>query len=116
MIDWVVDVLLYVLLLAAIGFGMISLTGMLIFPDIRSRVFTGIRAALISLLLVTVAGILYGTYLWSVTGGLQYLYYSVSVTCVCVFIIVINRFISGQISKNPVPVISLSKEKEPDKE
>ncbi len=49
MIEFAVDALLYILLLAAIGFGWISVIGLLLFPDIRSRAFTGIRAGIIAM-------------------------------------------------------------------
>lgn len=73
MTDILADIILTVLLLAAIGFGGISLMGLLIFPDIRSRSFTGLRAGILSIALVTAAAIGYGLYSWVVTGGMQYL-------------------------------------------
>ena len=53
MIEWAVDALLYILLLAAIGFGGISVIGLLLFPDIRSRAFTGLRAGILAITLIT---------------------------------------------------------------
>jgi hypothetical protein len=88
MIDLLMDILLTLLLLAAIGFAGISLIGLLIFPDIRSRSFTGLRAGIISLALVAAAGICYGLYTWVVTGGMQYLLFVV-VAVLAVFIIVV---------------------------
>jgi len=64
MMDLLMDILLTILLLAAIGFGGISLMGLLIFPDIRSRSFTGLRAGILSIALVTAAAIFYGLYSW----------------------------------------------------
>jgi len=73
MMDLLMDILITLLLLAAIGFGGISLMGLLIFPDIRSRSFTGLRAGILSIMLVTAAAICYGLYSWVITGGMQYL-------------------------------------------
>ena len=68
---WVLDALLYVLLLAAIGFGGISVVGLLLFPDIRSRAFTGLRAGILATALVTAAGVCYGFFAYMTVGGLQ---------------------------------------------
>ena len=69
MIEFAVDVLLYILLLAAIGFGWISVIGLLLFPDIRSRAFTGLRAGILAMTLVTASAICYGLFTWTRDGG-----------------------------------------------
>ena len=67
-----VDLLIWILLFAGIGFGLLAFVGMLIFPDIRSRRFTASRAVLISLTLVTGAAIVFGFYRYP-GGGADYL-------------------------------------------
>ncbi|WP_292367989.1 hypothetical protein [Methanoregula sp. UBA64] len=91
MIDLLMDILITLLLLAAIGFAGISLIGLLIFPDIRSRSFTGIRAGIISLSLVAAAGVCYGLYTWVVTGGMQYLLFVVAAVLAVLIIVVLTR-------------------------
>lgn len=91
MIDLLMDILLTLLLLAAIGFAGISLIGLLIFPDIRSRSFTGIRAGIISLALVAAAGVCYGLYTWVVTGEMQYLLFVVAAVLAVILLVVLNR-------------------------
>jgi len=91
MIDLVLDILLTLLLLAAIGFAGISLIGLLIFPDIRSRSFTGLRAGILSLALVAAAGVCYGLYSWVVTGGMQYLFFVIVAVLAVLIIVVLNR-------------------------
>jgi hypothetical protein len=59
MSELVSDILIYLLLLAGVGFGGISLMGLLIFPDIRSRMYTALRAGLISIGAVLGAAIVY---------------------------------------------------------
>jgi len=115
MIELLVDILLYILLLGAIGFGLISLIGLLIFPDIRSRTFTGMRAGIISLTLVTVAGVCYSLFFWNSTGGFQYLIYLISAVLLSVFLVILNRFIANILCHNTNPVISSYTEKDPDK-
>lgn len=43
----VADILIFLLLAAGIGFGGIALMGLLIFPDLHSRMYTALRASLI---------------------------------------------------------------------
>ena len=91
MMDLLMDILLTLLLLAAIGFGGISLMGLLIFPDIRSRSFTGLRAGILSIVLVTAAAICYGLYSWVITGGMQYLVFVLVSLIVLGIVVVLDR-------------------------
>ena len=59
---WLLDGLITVLLVLAVGFGAISVIGLLLFPDIRSRSFTGLRAGILATALVTGAGVCYGIF------------------------------------------------------
>ena len=91
MMDLIMDSLLTLLLLAAIGFGGISLMGLLIFPDIRSRSFTGLRAGILSIVLVTAAAICYGLYSWVITGGMQYLVFVLISLIVLGIVVILDR-------------------------
>lgn len=91
MIELFVDALLYIILLAAILFGWISVVGLLLFPDIRSRAFTGIRAGLIATGLVTAAAIVFGLYKWVETNGaIQYPVYAGAAVLLCVLLMILN--------------------------
>jgi len=92
MMDLLMDILLTILLLAAIGFGGISLMGLLIFPDIRSRSFTGLRAGILSIALVTAAAICYGLVVsWVITGGMQYLVFVLISVIAFGIVVVLNQ-------------------------
>ena len=104
MIDWLLDLLITLLLLAAVGFGAIAVIGLLLFPDIRSRSFTGIRAGILATALVTIAGICYGVFAWCSFGGLQYLLYSISAILMLVLVIVLNHLATVVLCHAAVPV------------
>jgi len=55
----VADILIYLLLLAGVGFGAISLMGLLIFPDIHSRMYTALRAGVICMAGIAGAAVIY---------------------------------------------------------
>ena len=99
---WAIDALLYVLLLAAIGFGGISVVGLLLFPDIRSRSFTGYRAGILATALVTAAGICYGIFRWSETGGMQYLQFALAAILMLVLVVILNRIATGVVCRTAV--------------
>jgi multisubunit Na+/H+ antiporter MnhG subunit len=68
----VADILIWVLLAAGVGFGILGFVGLLIFPEIRSRMFTASRATLISISLVSLAVIVFGINGFLGGGGDQY--------------------------------------------
>jgi hypothetical protein len=103
MMDILMDLLLTLLLLAAIGFAGISLMGLLIFPDIRSRSFTGLRAGIISLALVAAAGVCYGLYTWVNTGGMQYLLFVVAAVLAVLILGILSWKAAGSIGDNGSP-------------
>jgi multicomponent Na+:H+ antiporter subunit G len=72
MMQLVWDVLIWILLAIGTGFGALAFLGLLIFPDIRSRMFTATRAIMISVSAITLAGILFGINGFMATGGSQY--------------------------------------------
>lgn len=93
----IVDVILYILLLAGVGFGAIGIIGLLIFPDIRSRMFTGVRATLISCGLITLAGIVYALFAYSTRGGAQYLTFMLHAGLLFILIVILNRVAAQRI-------------------
>jgi multicomponent Na+:H+ antiporter subunit G len=106
MIEIAVDAVLYILLLAAIGFGGISVIGLLLFPDIRSRAFTGIRAGIIAMTLVTASAICYGLFTWVANGGMQYMLLVLAAVLILVMVVALNRVAADTICRNAVPVPS----------
>ena len=72
MSELVADLLIYLLLFAGVGFGGIALMGLLIFPDIRSRMYTALRASLISIAAVLGAAVIYAITQWARASGQQY--------------------------------------------
>jgi multicomponent Na+:H+ antiporter subunit G len=56
-----------------VGFGFISLVGLLLFPDTRSRMYTALRACQISIGATGLAVIIYGLNALQTAGGNQYL-------------------------------------------
>jgi multicomponent Na+:H+ antiporter subunit G len=72
MSELVSDILIYLLLLSGVGFGGIALMGLLIFPDIRSRMYTALRASLISMGAVLGAAVIYAFTAITANSGTQY--------------------------------------------
>lgn len=66
------DSIIFLLLVISVGFGGIGVIGLLLFPDIRSRMYTAIRASLISASAITVSVILYALFILISGGGSQY--------------------------------------------
>ena len=68
----VIDLVIWALLFAGVGFGLIGLIGLLLFPDTRSRMYTAVRACLISFGATGLAVIVYGLNALQTSGGNQY--------------------------------------------
>ena len=66
------DGIIFLLLVISVGFGGISVIGLLLFPDIRSRMYTATRASLISVSAITLSVILYALFEIISAGGPQY--------------------------------------------
>ncbi len=66
------DSIIFLLLVISVGFGGISVIGLLLFPDIRSRMYTATRASLISVSAITLSVILYALFELLSVGGPQY--------------------------------------------
>lgn len=68
MSSFLVDIAIWILLFGAFVFGVLGFFGLLIFPDIRSRMFTALRASLIAAGLVIASVFLYGINVYGETG------------------------------------------------
>jgi multisubunit Na+/H+ antiporter MnhG subunit len=68
----VFDLLIWTCLFVGIGFSILAFAGLLIFPDIRSRMYTATRASLISAGAISIAAILFGISGFLGNGGSQY--------------------------------------------
>ncbi len=68
-----IDIVIWALLIIGVGFGLIALIGLLLFPDSRSRMYTAVRAAMISMGSVGLAVLIYGLNAIQTSGGDQYL-------------------------------------------
>jgi multisubunit Na+/H+ antiporter MnhG subunit len=93
----VIDLIIWILLFAGVGFGLISLIGLLLFPDTRSRMYTSVRACLISICVTGLAVIIYGFNALQTTGGNQYLTLILHTLILIVIVAIGNYIISGKI-------------------
>ena len=94
MMQLVWDVLIWILLAIGTGFGALAFLGLLIFPDIRSRMFTATRAIMISVSAITLAGILFGINGFMATGGSQYVIFIIHTLFFYGMVIVANSAIA----------------------
>lgn len=104
MTSLLLDLVLYILLFASLGFGAISIVGLWLFPDLRCREFTGIRAAVLSLCAMVLAGMIFGLNALLVRGGDQYLMLVILSVVMLVVIIAGNLYTGGLIIRQSVPV------------
>ena len=87
MSDLFLDSLITVLLGISVGFGGIGIIGLLLFPDIRSRMFTATRATTISFCAMTLAVIVYALFTFQSSGGDQYItlvFHSLILLCIII--------------------------------
>jgi len=68
----VIDTVIYILLVISVGFGGIGVIGLILFPDIRSRMYTAFRATVIGISAIILSVILYAVSLFVSGGGDQY--------------------------------------------
>ena len=68
-----VDAAIFILLVISIGFGGIGVIGLLLFPDIRSRMYTAFRATVISISAIILSVIIYALSTFNSNGGDQYI-------------------------------------------
>ncbi len=67
------DIIIWILLFAGTGFSALGFIALLIFPDIRSRMYTAVRATLISAAAFSSAVIIFGLNALLEGSGYQYL-------------------------------------------
>jgi len=68
----VIDTVIIILLVTSVGFGGIGVIGLILFPDIRSRIYTAFRATLISISAMILSVLLYALSAIQLNGGGQY--------------------------------------------
>lgn len=73
MSSFILDLIIWALLAIGTGFGLIGLIGLFLFPDTRSRMYTAVRATIICLAAVGLAGFIYGLNALQTSGGALYL-------------------------------------------
>jgi multicomponent Na+:H+ antiporter subunit G len=98
-----VDVIIYLLLLAGVGFSGLGVIGLLLFPDIRSRRYTAFRAALIGLTATGSAVIVYGLYQFSASSRSVYLTLVLHALVLLVLVFAANAVISREILERAIP-------------
>ena len=69
MTDILIDAAMFVLLALSVGFAGIGVIGLLVFPEIRSRMYTATRAPVISIIAMTGAVIVYALSMILSGGG-----------------------------------------------
>ena len=68
-----IDAVIFILLVISVGFGAIGVIGLFLFPDIRSRTYTVIRATVISFSAILLSVIIYALYTFISSGGDLYI-------------------------------------------
>jgi multicomponent Na+:H+ antiporter subunit G len=91
------DIAIWLLLVAGIGFGALSLFGLVIFPDIRSRMYTAIRAMIISITSFIVAALVYAAVRFLDTGASQYVTLALETIFLWAIILLAATLLSRQI-------------------
>lgn len=98
MSPFIIDLLVWILLFAGIGFGLLAFFGLLIFPDIRSRRFTATRSLLISISLLAGAVLVFGLYKYP-DGGAEYPGLLIRTILLWVLLVITTLFVSRHISR-----------------
>src|SRR5271169_6327492 len=97
------DGIIWLLLLMGVGFSGIGVIGLLLFPDIRSRRYTGFRAALIGLAATGCAVFAYGGYQYAATSGSEYLSLILHALILVIVVFVGNTLVSREILNRAIP-------------
>jgi multisubunit Na+/H+ antiporter MnhG subunit len=101
MSSFALDIAIWVLLFSGFVFGVLGFFGLLIFPDIKSRMFTASRASLIASGLVIVTVLLYSINAYMTSG--QEIYVSLLVrTALLTVILVAGMVVVTRIVKSHV--------------
>ncbi|MDP3563970.1 MAG: hypothetical protein Q8R70_05725 [Methanoregula sp.] len=107
-----IDLIIWLLLLGGVGFGVISLIGLLLFPDTRSRMYTAIRAGLISFGATGLAALIYGLNALQTTGESQYLTLLLHTLLLVAVVAIGNYVVSGTILEKTRPISGIPAPKE----
>ncbi|WML68477.1 MAG: hypothetical protein METHP_02105 [Methanoregula sp. SKADARSKE-2] len=97
------DLIIFILLVLSVGFCGISVIGLLLFPDIRSRSYTAMRSSLIGCGSMAAAGTLLSLFLFFTRGGSQYLFLFALIGVLVLVIILGNIGISRIILHRTLP-------------
>ena len=100
-----IDLIIWVLLIAGVGFGLISLIGLLLFPDTRSRMYTAIRASLIGIGATGIAVFIYGLNALQTFSGNQYFTLLLHTILLIVIVAIGNYIVSSTILEKTRPII-----------
>ena len=100
----VMDLFIWLFLIIGVGFGLISLVGLMLFPDTRSRMYTAERASLISIGATGLAVILYGLNALQTSGNNQYLSLVLHTIFLVLVVAIGNYGVSGTILEKIRPV------------
>jgi multisubunit Na+/H+ antiporter MnhG subunit len=106
MSDFSIDAVIFILLVLSVGFGGIGVIGLLLFPDIRSRMYTAFRATVISISAIILSVIIYALYTFIASGGDQYItliFHSLVLLCI---VAVANGIVYKTILDRTKPVSS----------
>ena len=112
MSSFVLDIVIWILLIAGVGFGLISLIGLLLFPDTRSRMYTAGRASLISIGATGLSVIIYGLNALQVSGKDQYLTLFWHILFLVIVVAIGNYVVSVAIHEKTRPVCGTPAPKE----
>jgi multisubunit Na+/H+ antiporter MnhG subunit len=105
-----VDAAIYICLIISIGFAGIGVIGLLLFPDIRSRMYTAFRATVISFCAMILSVLIYGLSTFNSGGGDQYItlvLHSLVLLCIValshilLYKMILNRSKSSVICREP---------------
>ena len=109
----VIDMIIWILLVIGVGFCLVSLIGLLLFPDTRSRMYTAVRASLIGISSAGLSVIIYGLNALQTSGGNQYLTLLLHMLILIVIVVTGNYIVSRIIFEKIRPLEEKSKVKKP---
>jgi len=101
----VIDLIIWILLIVGVGFGLISLIGLLLFPDTRSRMYTAIRTSLIGIGATGIAVFIYGLNALQTSGGNQYFTLLMHTVLMVLVVAMGNYVVSRTILEKTQPII-----------
>ena len=91
---------IYILLAIGVVFAGLGVIGLFIFPDIRSRMFTGLRAALISCGSIVCAGSIYSFFHFFNGDGDQYAVFAGCAVFMLIITVILNQLVAREIQQH----------------